>query len=233
MKTVKIVAVATALGVALWAYTENHFLKIGYFLSRLTRRADRVRLDRPRVDKALREKFGRAGISFPPAHTALVFFKDSRELLVYGGPSSDKLRLVHRYPVLAASGEAGPKLREGDRQVPEGQYRIVSLNPNSKFHLSLRLDYPNAFDRQRAFEEKRENLGGDIMIHDDAVSIGCIAIGDAAIEEIYRLAELTDYRKWEVISSPVDFRKTELAAEGKTGELYRSLTSRLKSLPDL
>ena len=51
------------------------------------------------------------------------------------------------YPVLGASGVLGPKLKEGDRQVPEGVYRVPELNPNSDFHLSLRLDYPNEFDR--------------------------------------------------------------------------------------
>ena len=69
-----------------------------------------------------------------------------------------------RYPIRAASGALGPKLREGDRQVPEGVYDIESLNPNSRFHVALRVGYPNAFDRQMAGREGRTALGGDIMI---------------------------------------------------------------------
>ena len=70
------------------------------------------------------------------------------------------------YPILAASGVLGPKLREGDKQVPEGIYGAEALNPNSKFHLSIRLNYPNTFDRRMAQSDGRTQLGGDIMIHE-------------------------------------------------------------------
>ena len=75
---------------------------------------------------------------------------------------------------------------EGDKQVPEGFYRIELLNPNSRYHLSLRVNYPNADDIERAREDRRDllNLGGDIMIHGGAESIGCIAIGNPAIEHL-------------------------------------------------
>src|SRR5204863_8498878 len=62
--------------------------------------------------------------------------------------------------------------------ISEGIYPIESLNPNSRFHLSLRIGYPNAFDRAQAAKEKRTNLGGDIMIHGNSVSIGCLAMGE-------------------------------------------------------
>src|SRR5690606_33287906 len=94
---------------------------------------------------------------------------------------------VHQYPVLAASGQAGPKLREGDRQVPEGFYAIESLHPNSRFHLALRVNYPNQSDRQRAAEDGRTNLGGDIMIHGSNASVGCLAMGDPAAEDLFVL----------------------------------------------
>jgi hypothetical protein len=97
-------------------------------------------------------------------------------------------RLVHRYPVLAASGALGPKLRQGDLQVPEGVYRVLWLNPNSSYHLSMKLDYPNAFDREHARRDRRTDLGGDIFVHGRAVSIGCVALGDPAIEELFVLA---------------------------------------------
>lgn len=65
------------------------------------------------------------------------------------------------------------------------------LNPNSKFHLSFKLDYPNAFDQARAKEEGRSEPGSDIFIHGGAQSTGCIAIGDEAITEVYREVETT------------------------------------------
>jgi murein L,D-transpeptidase YafK len=64
--------------------------------------------------------------------------------------------LIHRYPLLAASGVAGPKLRQGDKQVPEGVYGISFLNPNSRYDVSLRVNYPNAFDRQMAAKDGPE-----------------------------------------------------------------------------
>jgi L,D-transpeptidase catalytic domain len=91
--------------------------------------------------------------------------------------TSGQVVFIHSYSVLVASGHNGPKLREGDRQVPEGFYRITSLNPNSSYHLSIKLNYPNAFDQQHADEEGRDRLGGDIFIHGKAASIGCLAMG--------------------------------------------------------
>ena len=70
------------------------------------------------------------------------------------------------------------KLKEGDGQVPEGIYHIDSLNPNSMFHLSIRLDYPNSFDKQQGKIDGRKELGSDIMIHGNTCSSGCLAIGD-------------------------------------------------------
>ena len=90
-------------------------------------------------------------------------------------------------PILAASGVSGPK-REGDKQVPEGFYRIELLNPNSRYHLSLRVNYPNADDLERARQDGRalSTLGGDIMIHGGSASIGCLALGDPAVGEALR-----------------------------------------------
>ncbi|MFN2508264.1 MAG: hypothetical protein ABR589_05780, partial [Chthoniobacterales bacterium] len=90
----------------------------------------------------------------------------------------------------------------------EGIYRVEGLNPNSRFHLSLRLDYPNGFDRARALAEGRTKLGGQIMIHGDIVSKGCFAMGDPASEDLFVLAALTGIANVRVILTPVDFRKT-------------------------
>jgi hypothetical protein len=176
-------------------------------LARYTRGsvAERVARFGPAARARLTPYFEAAGVDYPPAHFYLLGFKAERELQLYvpaeGGP-----RHVRTYPWTAASGELGPKLREGDRQVPEGLYGIESLNPNSRFHLSLRLDYPNAADRARAVADGRSNLGGDIMIHGGAASVGCIAVGDEAIEELFVLAADARLKQVQVLISPVDLR---------------------------
>src|SRR5436189_3919823 len=123
-------------------------------------------------------------VSYPPAKVVMVGLKKERLLELYAGESEQTLKFIRRYPVLGASGLLGPKLREGDRQVPEGVYGIESLNPNSRFHLSLRVGYPNSFDREQVAKDGRTNLGGDIMIHGSSVSVGCLAMGDEVIEEL-------------------------------------------------
>ena len=85
-------------------------------------------------------------------------------------------------------GASGPKIQRGDKQVPEGVYGISYLNPNSAYHLSLGVNYPNAFDREMAAKDGRKNLGGDIMIHGKNVSSGCLAVGDEPAEELFVLA---------------------------------------------
>ena len=141
----------------------------------------------PRVRPKLRAAFRGAGCRYPPRELSLVAIKDERRLEVWTTDRAQRWRRVSEYPILGASGGPGPKLREGDGQVPEGVYRITALNPNSAFHLSMRVDYPNAFDRRMAAAEGRANLGGDIFIHGGRASIGCLAMGDPAIEELFVL----------------------------------------------
>lgn len=111
------------------------------------------------------------------------------------------------HPMTARSGTLGPKLREGDGQIPEGFYRVESLNPNSRYHLALRLDYPNASDRARATGDGRSGLGGDIMIHGSDRSVGCIAIGDPAIEELFCCAAAVGPENVSVLIAPYDMRR--------------------------
>jgi len=89
------------------------------------------------------------------------------------------------YFICACSGYLGPKLQEGDRQAPEGFYKVkkYQLNPNSKFHLSFNLGFPNAYDRAH------ERTGSFLMVHGNCVSDGCYAMTDEKIEEIYTLVE--------------------------------------------
>lgn len=93
--------------------------------------------------------------------------------------------MLTTYDFCSTSGEPGPKRREGDRQIPEGVYFINHFNPLSNFHLSLGINYPNASDQ--ILSDKREP-GGNIYIHGNCVTIGCIPITDDKIKELYVLA---------------------------------------------
>ncbi len=224
------------LAVPIAGLATSLFTQIGQRIQSRMRKMNTHEVNMGLADERLVAKFKFAEVHYPPSHVTLVFFKDSKELLVYAGTAEDHQKLIHRYPVLAASGGVGPKLKEGDEQVPEGLYRIVLLNPKSQFHLSLRVNYPNETDREHAAREKRTKLGGDIMIHGEAVSIGCIAIGNVGIEEVYRLAEKTDFNKWNVLLSPVDFRIKKLPANYHPNppwmeDVYRQLETRLRVLP--
>jgi murein L,D-transpeptidase YafK len=93
--------------------------------------------------------------------------------------------LLKAYPICALAGEIGPKRREGDNQTPEGFYEIDAFNPNSEYLLSLHISYPNASDRALG---RRAALGGAIYLHGGCRTVGCIAVTDDAIEELYWIA---------------------------------------------
>jgi hypothetical protein len=155
------------------------------------------------VSSRLQPVFERNGVSWPCREIVLVGLKEERELRVYASAETDSLwKLIITYPVLGASGSAGPKLQEGDEQVPEGVYAIESLNPNSRYHVSMRLNYPNAFDRAMAERDGRTQLGGDIMIHGGSVSIGCLAVGNEAAEDLFVLAANAQAHATKVIILP-------------------------------
>ena len=193
--------------------------------------AERLEQFGSRVESRLKPAFEAAGAGYPPEELALLAFKDSRTLEVYArarGP----WRFVKSYRVLAASGQPGPKLREGDHQVPEGVYRVESLNPNSRFHLSVRLNYPNEFDRRMAQADGRTNLGGDIMIHGNSVSVGCLAMGDEAAEDLFVLSALVGKERLKVVISPTDFRTpgapSAVAGPAWIDTLYGTLREELR-----
>lgn len=146
---------------------------------------DRVAAARQSKASVLTQLFAAAGVAYPPEELYLRAFKHERELEVWAGARGQPLKKVKTYPFCAASGELGPKRREGDLQVPEGFYTIDLFNPVSAFHLSMRVSYPNESDRLLG----QRPLGGAIMVHGNCVSIGCIAIEDDPIEELYVLTQ--------------------------------------------
>lgn len=114
--------------------------------------------------------------------------------------------MIKSYPFTGFSGGLGPKLREGDGQIPEGVYAIEYLNPNSQFHLSVKLDYPNLFDKAKGRADGRDRLGLDIFIHGGSATIGCIPIGDAGIEEVFLMVSEVGINNVTAIVSPYDMR---------------------------
>jgi murein L,D-transpeptidase YafK len=112
-------------------------------------------------------------------------FKAEKELEVWAEHAAGDYRLLKTYPICATSGALGRKLQEGDGQVPEGLYRIDMLNPKSSFLLSPGLNYPNIADKIVA---KPDAMGNDIYIHGACISIGCMAMTNSGIQEIYLMA---------------------------------------------
>lgn len=164
----------------------------------------------------------------PGEVVTLVAFKREKRLDVYTGSASSRPRLLKSYPILAASGGPGPKTRDGDSQVPEGVYGVASLNPNSAFHLAIRVDYPNDEDLAAAKAEGRDpgTLGGDIMIHGKAASVGCLAMGDEAIEELFVLVADAGIDRVRILILPQDLRSGAVSdSRAWVVERYRRLTA--------
>ncbi len=162
----------------------------------------------------------------------LIAVKDARTLELWARKAGAPWTKLKTYPFTAYSGGLGPKLREGDGQIPEGVYEIEYLNPNSSYHLSMKVNYPNAFDRAKAKADGRTQLGGDIFIHGKAVTIGCIPIGDEAVEELFYFVATAGKAKVRVVIMPVDFRlgaaSPEIAGIGWEAELYAAIRADLE-----
>jgi murein L,D-transpeptidase YafK len=145
-------------------------------------------------------------------------FKQSSELEVWLRADNGRYALFKTYPICTYSGALGPKQRTGDNQAPEGFYRVAAtqLNPNSNYHLSFNLGYPNAYDRAW------QRTGSALMVHGNCVSIGCYAMGDEGIEEIYTLIDAAlraGQPAFEVHAFP--FRLTDAALQAhKTSAWY-------------
>lgn len=171
--------------------------------------------------------FKNAGVIYPPKQVVMLATKDDKELELWASDGAD-FKYIRTYDIKKTSGKLGPKLREGDHQVPEGIYRIIGLNPNSSYHLSLKLNYPNDFDLLQAKKDGRTNPGSDIFIHGKALSVGCLAMGDNAIEELFVLVENVGKQNVKVVIAPFDPRKQDLVVpEGSNpiwlGELYNQI----------
>jgi hypothetical protein len=202
--------------VVLW-FPDAQAVEVETALQRLSGRAEAI----------LQERFELAGVDYPPQRIQLIALKRSRRLELWAY-QENRWHFVHDYAVFAASGTRGPKLREGDKQVPEGFYQIVDLNPNSHFHLSMKLNYPNAFDWMQATREGRKKPGSNIFIHGSAWSSGCLAIGNRYVEELFYLVAKVGLEHAGVLIAPYDFRLREIALSGEEPPWIAGLYARLK-----
>lgn len=171
------------------------------------------------------------GLPYPPERVAFLAFKKEKRLEVRVYARGGWIE-IKKYVVRKASGTPGPKLREGDKQVPEGIYSITHFNPRSKFYLSLKLDFPNQLDLEHAQAEDRKEPGSDIYIHGKEISTGCLAMGDPAMEEIYALALDAGKENIAVVIAPNDLRRSRAVTDFRrapawTADLYALIKTAL------
>lgn len=161
----------------------------------------------------------------------LIYLKKEQRLEVWGNVKDNNVFII-AYPQTAMSGTIGPKYKEGDKQIPEGIYRLTHFNPNSLYHLSLGVNYPNKQDIEWAKQDGRpiENLGGDIMIHGKNVTIGCVPLGDTAIEELFYMVYKVGIHRTDIIMSPVDFRITDYQSRNqRENQRYKQIKNYMKN----
>lgn len=233
-----LLVILLALGVCLIPYRlQVRQWAVGAFLAMKEKKtiADRLAEFGDAARLRLASCFKQAAVSYPPTRVSLVGLKTERTLQVWVAGPDGKWKYLKDYPILGMSGILGPKLNEGDMQVPEGLYRVESLNPNSLYHVALRVNYPNAEDRKRGNEDGRTKLGSDIMIHGKKCSIGCLAMGDETAEELFTLAADAGIENVFIILSPVDFRVRNLPKDmpptpAWTQQLYDTIRQALKGM---
>ncbi|MBU6452727.1 MAG: hypothetical protein KGS72_13155 [Cyanobacteria bacterium REEB67] len=157
---------------------------------------------------ALKDEFARAGVPYPPAKLTLVGLKQERVVLLFAGA---KPKLIAQWPLSTFSGKLGPKLREGDLQIPEGTYKITGLR--ASFRLSVLVDYPNRFDRLQAAADKRTHLGGDILIHNGTHSTGCLVLSIDDMAQIFTAAHDVGCANVTLIIAPCNLSKGKPALD--------------------
>ena len=156
-----------------------------------TQQNERVSEVRTRVEPSLKEDLAAGGFALGNP-VFIRIFKEERQLELWLKPDgAAQFKLWKTWPIAAMSGKLGPKIKEGDLQAPEGFYSVnaKAMNPASSFHLSFNIGYPNAFDRVH------ERTGAFIMVHGSNVSVGCFAMTNPVIEQIYLAAEAALNRK--------------------------------------
>jgi murein L,D-transpeptidase YafK len=170
--------------------------------------ARNARANKPIPEKLISEMQSK---NMDPQSPMLVrLFKQEAELEVWKQTRDGQFALLKTYPICRWSGDLGPKVREGDRQAPEGFYSITpaQMNPQSSYFLSFNIGYPNAFDRALG------RSGSQLMVHGDCSSRGCYAMTDEQISEIYSLGRESFFggqRAFQVQAYPFKMTPTNMA----------------------
>jgi len=188
------------------------------------------------VRNKLKPILNAANVAYPPAQMTWVCLKQEKVLLLFARDREGKQKQVLGYPIIGASGVAGPKLKEGDLQVPEGFYKIPSFHPNVIAHMALDVNYPNDEDRAHAKSERRKSLGCDILIHGSRWSTGCLAMGDKPIEEMFVLAYDCGIKNVRLIFAPCNLTVQQPKIDYKKQPnwlpaLYERISTELKKYP--
>jgi L,D-transpeptidase catalytic domain len=184
------------------------------------------------MEPSLIKLFTKAGVAYPPREIALLAFKQERKIQLWAKDEDHAWRYIHTYPLTAFSGRLGPKLKERDGQIPEGVYRLTTLNPFSSMHLSMMINYPNGFDRLQASKDGRRQLGSNIFLHGKSMSVGCLAVGDKAIDQLFLLVYRVGLSHVTLIIAPNDLRKKKPATSPFAQprwlpELYKNISQAL------
>lgn len=184
------------------------------------------------TEPTVKSLFSKANVAYPPKEIALLAFKQEQSMELWAKNDGQSWRYIHRYPLTAFSGRLGPKLKERDRQIPEGIYRLTTFNPLSSMHLSMMINYPNNFDRLQAMKDGRTNLGNNIFLHGKSFSVGCLAVGDKGIDQLFLLVRRVGLDHTKVIIAPNDLRRAKPATSTFAQprwlpELYKQISDAL------
>lgn len=186
------------------------------------------------VRQKLKPIFNALNVPYPPKHLTWIALKKEKSLQLFAPDRHGTNQRLLVYPIIGASGISGPKLREGDKQVPEGFYKIDGFRPNVIAHLAVSVNYPNAEDVAHASAEKRKNLGSDILIHGSRWSTGCLAMGNEPIEEMFVLAHDTGIENIDLVFAPWNFARENQPTPKQPKwlpDLYKRLANTLKQYP--
>ncbi|MFY0675165.1 MAG: L,D-transpeptidase family protein [Bacteroidia bacterium] len=186
-------------------------------------RYPRVRTAFAEKEKGVLQMLSDKGIQTQSLKLAIMAYKEERIVEVWG-TCTDKYELLTTYKFCSNSGTLGPKRKQGDLQIPEGIYKVDRFNPASNFYLSLGINYPNTSDRKRA----NGNAGGDIFIHGDCVTIGCIPITDDKVKELYTLCVLAKDAGNEIDVHFYPFKLTDVNMTRHSGNTHYSFWKELQ-----
>jgi murein L,D-transpeptidase YafK len=193
-------------------------------------RGDNTMSDRSVFDRtALMADLRLAGFSLGDA-AHIRIFKRERRLEVWLQNRAGRFSRFRDYDICNYSGELGPKLREGDLQAPEGFYRVglKQLNPNSRHHLAFNLGFPNEYDRAHG------RTGSALMIHGGCSSVGCYAMTDEKVDEIYAIVEAALLAGQEAVDiHAFPFVLSQDAFEGLADQRWARFWGNLKEGHDL